>query len=367
MLATVKIDGKWYDTLGDVADLAWSTRYGAGPSGCDEASWTLVTDDRNYYRPEFARGRLVEVKQGPLTIWRGLISEAAPVAGGWTFHARGHAGEASRFEALDSLGLPTTHVKDAVDAAVARGLPWDVSSTSWPTGWAEPVAAADTEQLNKLSALLDAWCELRGYVWAVFEDGVLRFMQDPTSPAWVAKPGTPTMGVADDDYVTHLYVRYVSTVDAGPPVTPTAYGVALASDPDAEALWGRVEEHVDLAPLGLMDYGDAVAHAEGRLAKARGRMGWTNGLELDATQVVDTYGAPADLSKVRAGEMLRILGALDIRGTRTTRLAVDVVVASASFNGSTLRVAPVGMVPRTLSDVLADAVAPPESDQAVAG
>lgn len=364
-MAQVLAGGVWCDTIAHVGGLTYSTRWGDGPSGCDVASWSMGLDP-NETHPELARGQTVDIKVGPARIWKGLVAESARTDDGWQITATGLGREAARYECLTSGGAPTTIPSTAVTEAIARGLPW-IAPTAWPAGFTTAYAAADTAQLNKLSTLLDAWCAANNKYWGVGADSVLFVSTAPTMPTWLTTPQVRAMGVADDDYVTHIYVRYVATVNAGPPITPatwtttlTAAGAVLNRANAAALRWGRREEFVNLSDLGLMTSGAAQSQSSARMDKSVGRMGWTNALDVGTFELSDINGVPVDFSTVGAGQMLRIAGVFDTSGNLTVGTSVDVVLGEVRYadGAPTIYLAPVGLVPRTFTDVLADAPKP---------
>lgn len=347
----VKVAGVWLDTIATVADLQTSTTW---PGGCAEASWAMDLGPDNT-PPALARGALVEIMDGLTRTWVGLLSE--PDRGdGWTLNARGLASEAVSYLCIDSNGNPTSIPDTAIDRAILRGLPWtrpaSVSNVRFSV-------ADTTTNLNRLDLLLNAYAESVGKQWAVFADGAVQVAANPTVPTWVLSPGAGVMGVADDDYVSVIYARYVTAV-AGTPPAPSAWATTVVADPNAV---GRRERALDLTPLGVMTQSRATSLAQARLDQGKARRGWTNGLEAAATDLWTLGGIPARLCRVKAGDMLRIHGVLDAQGNLDVGVSIDVVLGEVKYTdgADTITLNPVGLVDRDLESVLATPAVPEEA------
>lgn len=324
-----------------VSDLAWSTGWGGG---CLNASWTMdLPPDRSY--PYLTTGRDVAIFDGPQRVWWGRLSE--PVRGSpWEVHARGMGTYATRYLALDSAGNPTTSAQTAVAEAILRGFP----VTGGVSGGS--LAAKDVRP-NRLSDLLDAEAQESGQRWGVFADGVIVMRADPTTPTWHLHMTDAASGTADDDYVTHVYARYVSAVDANG--NPTTYATASVGDTAAVDRWGRSEHPLDLTSLGLMTAGTASGHAQGVLNQGRARLGFTDAFEVTPDVLTSVGGIGARLSLVQAGDMVRIFGVTDAQGMLEFRGYRDVVIGETQYQDGSgrLTLKPVGLAPRTLVDAIA--------------
>lgn len=351
--------------LGDVSGIEWSTIWGDGPSGCHEASWRIDMDP-NEHHPEFTRGKPVALKTSAHPFWTGYVAGVERDSDGWLIKALGYASMAATdFLALNSSGMPTSVPRDAVLAAIDRGLPWTVPVFGWPASTYDSVADIDTAKVNTLAQLLTAYAQANGVHWTVRADGILRFEPDPTDPRWITRPGVGIMGVADDDYITHLRLRYVSAVDPGPPVRPTQFSVTPpteAANEVAAARWGRRERHVDRTGLGYMTAAEAEGLARSLFARVQPRLGWADPLTLDLTEITDTTNLMADRTEIQAGHRARIHGVYDIRGALTAGPSVEVDLAEvkASAEGDSIYLAPVGLVARDMEAILADVPYDPE-------
>lgn len=324
-----------------VSGLTWSTGWGGG---CLNASWAMdLPADRSY--PYLVTGRDVAIYDGPKRVWWGRLSE--PLRGSpWEVHARGMGTFADNYLALDATGQPTTNAQTAVIQAIARGFP--------VTGGVSGASLATTAvKQNRLSDLLDAQAEKSGQRWGVFADGNIVMAADPTTPTWHLHLTDAASGVADDNYLTHVYAHYVSAVDANG--DPTTYATASVGDEAAADRWERSEHSLDLTSLGLMTAGTAGGHAQGVLNQGRARLGFTDAFEVTPDILTTVGGIPAHLSLVKAGDMVRIFGVTDAQGMLEFRGYKDVVIGETQYaDGSGwLTLKPVGLVPRTFADTIA--------------
>lgn len=352
-MADVRCDGVWLGSIGTVADLTWSSRWvRAGFSGCYEAAWTLDIDP-NATPPYLERGAVVEIVESGIVLWAGILTE--PERGEpWRLHAFGYGAEAARYICLDATAATTTRPRTAVDQAITRGLPWIRYAFTLSD---DPFTASGAPtELKYLDKLLDAWTESAGYRWAVWADKEIVCATDPATPKWILTPGAGEMGVADDEYITHLYGRYVSAVDGATPPTPTEWKTVLVGDAAAATRWGRVEAKIDWSKLGLMDATRAASLTQARFDRVGARMGWTNAVEGTAYTLAAAPGVPATLSQPRAGDLLRIHGVLNTQGDLAIGAAVDVVLGEVRYQdgAETVYLAPVGLVPRDFQGALND-------------
>lgn len=337
----VRVDGYWLPELGPATPPTWST---VADGGCGEASWTIMLPPTARH-PAMRRGSLVQVRVGSVNVWSGLLSEPEySEEGGWSCNAAGLYAEASGFLCLTGGGETTATPNTAIDAAINRGLPWtrwaSISSTSFTDGTSDT-----TDSLNYISDLLNAWANANSVRWGVDGDGFVYARADDTTPTWHMTPRTGTLGQADDDYASAVFLRYYTT--------SYVLATATAVDQTSSDLYGRKEVIVDGAGYGALTSTKAAAYAQGLLDKGIVRMGWTDTLEPTRYELTTPGGTPASLAMVRAQQVVRLHGLTDDRGAPLPY--VDFVIGSTTYNAAegTLSIAPIGLQPRTLSDVLA--------------
>ncbi len=311
---------------------AWS-------GGSSEATWKMQLGP-DFTHPALRRGRLVEAQIGNAATWVGVLTEPdVGQDGTWSLRAEGAAAPGRRRLCLDALGNATTTPDVAIDQAIARGLPWRrLTSLS-----AVPFAASDeTIALNRLGDLLDAWAEQEGKRWGIGTDWSIYAATDPTTPTWHMTPGSGTVGLADDDYASDLYVRY--QVDA------LTYATVHAGDAAAAARWGTEEEPVDATRRGLMTSGDATLLASGLLALGAARLAWTAPVE-PASRQITRGGVPAFLSFIQPGQMVRLHGIPD---PVTGRPDTDFVIGRIRYapGSDQIQLAPTELAARNLRDAM---------------
>lgn len=330
----VRVGGTWLDDLAPWGDLSYSSRWGDGGGGCDEASWSVSLSP--YSRPKvLTRGALVEVMVGSSRVWVGTL--AAPDWSAGSFTADGLFAEGSKFLALNGSGNSTAAADTAVDRAIADGLRW-----TRPNSLSSAAVSSTTNNLNRVSDLLDQTADRDGKRWGVFEDGAVIMAADSTTVAWQLAPGVVSLGEQDSDYASALKIRYL---DSG----TSTYQTVSAVDAAAANVYGYREDGVDLTPLGAISPVAAAIYGNSILAKGRARLGWANDVTIGRYELTNMGGAPASLSMVRAGQVVRVHGAYDPLGVTPYR---DVVLGKVSYapDAGTVTMAPVDTQPQTLAE-----------------
>lgn len=339
----VRVDGRWLTTIAPWGDLEFSHN---ADGGCEAASWRIPVP-RDYQHPALVRGKRVEVRFGANNVWQGRLSEPEQDDEGWTFHAdglrdAGGSGVRRGFLALNGLGESTTYPDDAIDQAIARGLPWTrpVSLSAVPF-----IDAGSADDLMTVTDLLDRWSTSVSKRWGVDADGVVYAATDPTTPLWHMTPGSGSFGYADEEYASDIYLRYYDTSF----VLQTAH----ATDVLAGDTLGVSEAGIDGRDYGALDASKALGYAQGLLDKGRARLAWTNAVSPSRWQLTTPGGAPACLALVKAQQMVRLHGVRDVQGQPIPY--VDFVIGRTRYTAvnDALAIEPVGLAPRSLADVLA--------------
>lgn len=334
-MRTVRVGGVWLHSMkgSGYADLTWQHTW---PHGSDELTWRMRP---GFEHPALTAGKLVELFDGGIRIWRGLHTE--PASDG-EFAAKGSWAEASGVLALDGSGNATNIPDTAIDQAISRGAvswtrPVSLSAASWGTA-AEPMRLFD---------LLDQAMDGLGLRWYVDADGAVRAAADPTTLSWYVPHAVAgrSLTLAEDAYYSHLVGSYFS---AGP-----VWATVTVGDAAAAARWGRKEALVDLTPMGVIVAGTATTELNNRLALSGARMGFAEDLVLGAGQLTTAGGRSVALSMAQAGQMVRLMGVTD--RTRVAASPVtDVVIAKSRYvdGAPTVQLTPMGKAPRTIEEVL---------------
>lgn len=336
MSVELRVNGTWLSMVSGWGELSWSH---TADGGCKEASWRMDLPP-TFSHPSLTRGKVVEIKGGSGNLWQGLLTEP-DMNDDWTFTALGLSEIGKDYLCFASDGSTTSVPNTAVDQAIIRGLPWTrpatLTSTAFTTG-------DSTAAINYVGDLLDAWAPANGLRWGVNAQAQVYAATDPTTPTYFATPGSARFGLADDDYASDLYIRYVTSGGG--------YATTSVADTVARTQFGRREYPVDATANGLMTVGQAQAIGNGLLAKGKARLGYTNGAEFTQYELTTPGGQPVSLETVKAQELVRMFGVLNEQGQPLAY--VDWVIGETSYEAGsdTITLTPVGLVERTLGDVL---------------
>lgn len=351
----LRVGGEWLQSRAAYGDLAlkWSW-----PGGCQEVSWQMTATFGSRL-PTVVRGALTEVVWGGWPIWTGKLQEPDWNGTDVALTAAGLFREGERYMAFDSSTNTTDVASTAVDEAIARGLQWTRSS-SVPT---TALASGTTDPVNSVSALLDAHAEKDGARWGVDAFGVVYFATEPTTPTFYVRPGSGDLGIADDNYASHVVLRHVTTTGA---YRSAVYPAGFAAT-TYEAKYGHSEFVRDITDRGPITDADADALAQAVYERSKQRPGWTNGLELAHGEVLNEGGKPVHPLRVAAegyGKVIRLLGVMDEIGLTSY---TDFVVGGTAWSESSpdvVSVTPVGLAKRDQEGVLTElleAMSPPEA------
>ena len=345
-MAEVKLGGTWLHSLGHVSSVKWSSAWGAGPCGPSQASCAVAVD------PATDTG-LFQLRQAATVNHQGVR-----VFGGRTIEtdrafprqvsARGWAALAADFEAVDASGNPTTNPRTAVTQAIANGLPW-----TNPTAFDDVSLGVDGEpQQTMLDTLLNNYHVTVNKRWGVDAYGVAFVTTDPTTPTWYFDASDLPIGVADDGLFTRVRARYYSAVDVdGNPTTPLS---VVANDAAAQAVFGVLEYPMDLTRLGMLSAATATAYAQQQLALLTVPQ-WLARVVTNSTRLLTPGGLGADLSSVRAGQMVRLFNVPNALGGLRNELGLDVVLGEVEYDTESpaeVTIAPVSLAVRNLADTV---------------
>lgn len=350
-MAEVWAGGVPVDSLGVVGDLKWSHNFGEGPSGCDEASWTVACDPTSSF-PELMRASPVEVRLGPGVVWAGAVISTDESDSGITVTAYGYSRFATDYGARDG-STPTTRVDYAVNGAISRG--WPVTVSAFPTWAATPVAGVDTARLNTTENVLTEGTKTQGVRWTVREDKVLRFETASTEVKWVARVDVGRLGLADDDYATHVGLRTLNASGS-----PRVTWVGDDSPTGPAARWGRREILVDWTGLGSASDATAGFWANNLLAQILPRLGFTETLTVALRDLTTLDAIPAHPAQIQAGDLIRLDGIYD-EGATSAASSITIAIAQVSYadGEDSITIAPAGLVTRNFTDLIADITEPP--------
>lgn len=300
--------------------------------GCGSMTWAFAMSAVAQHQALRA-GALVELMCGPLPLWSGLLSDPDRTTGECS--AYGLAADAQNYLALGS-GTTTRDLLAAISEAIVRG--WRVTNPSPVAGTAAGDASGNP---ISVSQLITEYCEQTGQRWGVDHGRRVFVRPDPTTPSWVAAPGSVAFGSTGEDRAVTLYARYLN-------IETDLYSTASVGSGVPEVDAGSV-----LVDRGAMSPAAALAVLNGLLGTKYGGPAWTNGVTLHRDQLMTLGGTPAFLPAVRAGQSLRALGLPYI----AQALALDTVIGKTSYTvgEDVIYLEPVNTAPRNFTDVTAAA------------
>lgn len=324
-MLTVRADGHWWlhSILpnGAISPVTITTSM-QGPL---VAEWSM-TLPVGFTHPALRTGVRIEVYAGPRCVWSGTLAE--PDRGSWTFIADGLHRLGEHFDAAYTDASKT--LDNAIDAAIARGLPWtrpaSISTTYLCT------SGSITENLN-------AWAEQAGKQWMVTPVGQLIAYDLPTVCDWAISLEVPAMPTGDDDYASALIITHST-------------GKTAVTNPAAATRFGVREEPVDLSDLTS---GGAASIGQALLDNRKARPAFTDGVQVSRARLTTLGGTSPEFWQVAAGlQRARHHGTLTSDGAVALGPLEWVIGATSYTDGSGLiGLTPLGRLPRAHAEVIA--------------
>lgn len=333
----LRIGGVWAATIGPVGSVRWST---TAKGGLEEVSWRMSLPE-TFDHPSLRMGSLVELFAGPAPLGAGLLSEPNQSRDGWDFTAAGLFDDLfSAYLCLDSGGNTTSIPDVAIDQAIADGFPVTRPDSLSSVAFSEN---DETDFLNNVGDLLDAWADSEGKRWRINPDLTISADVDPTTPDWHLVPGAARIGLADDDYASNLSLRFRDSA--------STFDTVHVEDASAAAV-RRIAKPVDLTELGVITSGKATDIGNGMLAKGKARYAFTDAVSPSSFQLVTPGGTPACLASVRGGQLIRMFDAIDPQNPSAS--AFDWVIGRTDYEAGAkiIQLSPVDLASRNLPDIL---------------
>ena len=345
MTPTITVDGIRLETIGAYGEVSWETD---ADGGCGPIQWSMQLP-ATFAHPLLTTGRVVKLHAGARSLCAGVLSEpdinTDDTGATWTFTTK--APSAAKVLCLDGSGNTSAVPDTAIDAAIARGLKWSRPASLSSTAFVEDAATGDqTDALNYLGDLLDAWSVSVSKRWGVDADLNVYAAADPTTPAYHLTPGAGRFGLADDDYASAVFVRYLNASGQ--------YATASADNDVTGDQYGIAEYGLDATSMGVLTSTKAAGLAAGALKKGKARLGWTAGITPNPWQLTTPGGTPVPWWLPKAQQMVRMHGVLNDQGQPLPY--VDFVIGKTTHAGGVLTIEPVGLAARTLTSVLAQAI-----------
>lgn len=289
---TAAVDGIWLRTLGHVANIEWSTRYGDGPCGPDLATVEIDLDPKND-TGLLRMGRTINVYDRGVLVFGGVIS------------------------------------------GPGRGTPRTIEVKGWPrVAWDAISSPTPGQRVGRTAANLT-------YT-----------PTDPTSPRWMLDASDLDIGVADDRLFTQVTASYVSAL--GTPPDPDTVSEVTVDDTIAQASFGVLPFELDLTDLGLIDSVTATSYANQQLAEFA-IPEWSSRVVTNAQRLLTANGLPAHLPDVKAGQMVRMFHLPATYGGLRRAAATDVILGEVSYSTATpdqITIAPKRVAVRSIADAV---------------
>ena len=338
---TAAIDGSdpvWLGTLGHTTNLT----YGSVLPGGDDQLSCLLQVPATLRTEALNPGRYVRVCRGASDCWTGKLSEPAPSATGWTVSATGLGTMGADFSAIYS----TWDQNDALNQAIARGLPWVNPGVSASGVWLgqkpDSGSITITDYLNQI-------CTYGGLTWSVGRGGVLSVYPLPTTVTRLLVCTTPVTRTISAD-VNVLNLRYQTSGDTA---TAATYALTQASLPESIAVHGVMENYADLSSAGTLT--TELAQSIGAYVLSRyNRANFAGPFTVSAGQYLTTGGTPVDLGCEQAGEVAQLMLTDYGYGGEVTAAPVTFIVGAYSYDdvAQTATVTPFQAVDSTIAGLL---------------
>jgi hypothetical protein len=264
------------------------------PGGCDQLSATFGRSPR-YRTDALTGGRTLLAMRGGSVVWAGILDEPAAGQDGWALTAHGAGGAAVDYRAIYSVAWGTGVFNDAVDQAIARGMPWvrgtNIGALSglWSGQLVDSAA-------QSIADLLTLGTTKGGLTWQVTTGAggvnTLTVVPLPTAAnRLLVAPGP--VGVNTAAAPTRLYLRYQTAADSPSSSVAATYGLTSVTNTAQLAAQGIVEDFTDLGSSGLI--GATAAQAVGaQVFKRFTRAAFTDPFGSQYGSLLNLGGTPVD-------------------------------------------------------------------------
>lgn len=327
-----RIDGVWATDIGGFGEVSYSENW---LHGGESAQWSM--NPRTRHRV-LAPGATVVIYEGPMPVFHGLLDQ--PGRDG-TMSAYGSHKLGQGPLAVNTGGTPTSNPQVAAAAAIIRG------AVPWTGGHSLEINVGEADPTLTLSALMDRAYEAHAHPWRIDHFGTLVSAGPPSTPKWAVSWDEDVWSIANDDYVTHLNVYYMTGVGAFSSYVYTTTEAAAAA-----TRWNRKEAVLDLTGYGIITLATANGYASSALAQAGPRMALANSLTVAPGQLRTIGDQEAGWAGVHAGQMVRLWGVPD-RSKVAMTLHTDFVIGRLQRDRSTLTLVPHGAPPTSAREVIA--------------
>jgi hypothetical protein len=298
---------QYLGTLGLVTSLTYSF---VMPGGADKLTCTVQVPAS--YRTQLLNpGWQVRVTRGGHAVWTGRLDEPVPSPSGWQVTAVGDGQRGQDFRAVYSSAWPSGEPDQAVNNAIARGLPWVNPGVGTPAGiW---LGQATDSGAGTIADLLNLACTRGGLTWyASSQPGGqpgtdLNVFPLPTAVNRLLVV-TDTVARTLGGDINTIYLRYQisdASSNAGGNQQAT-FGTTSVQNAASVAAHGVTETYMDLSSAGVMSAGAAQAVGNNVLAIYQ-RASFAGPFTAARGQLLNAGGAPVDPGTDQAGTVVRLI------------------------------------------------------------
>ena len=324
---------QYLGTLGLVTSLTYSF---VCPGGADKLDATVMLPAA--YRTQLLNpGWQVRVTRGGHIVWTGRMDEPVPSPSGWQVTAVGDGQRGQDFRAVYTSTWPAGEPDEAVNNAIARGLPWVNPGIGSPSGmW---LGQAQDSGSSSIADLLNLVCTRGGLTWyANSQPGGqpgtdLTVFPLPTAVNRLLVVTEPVPRTLGGDINT-IFIRYQVTdasSDASGGSQQATYGTTSVQNAASVAAHGVTETNIDLSSAGVMSQSAAQAVGNSVLANYQ-RASFAGPFTAARGQLLNAGGAPVDPGTDQAGTVVRLILTDYAYGGEVTPAAISFVVGAYAWD-----------------------------------
>jgi len=293
-------------TIGVVTALTYSF---VCPGGADKMTCTVMVP-ATYRTQAFNPGWQVRVTRGGHVVWTGRLDEPVPSAAGWTLTAVGDGQRGTDFLALYTSTWPAAQPDEAVNQAIARGLPWVNPGIGSPAGaWFGQQVDSGAQTLTALLNLVTTRGQLTWYANSQpgglpgTDISVFPLPSVPNRLLIVSDAAPRTLG----GDINTIVIRYQATADTSSSGgTAATYGLVTATSAASVAAHGTIETFIDLSDVGVQSSGAAQAVGNNILAIYK-RASFTQPITGHYGDLMTLGGVPIDPGTDQAATCCRAI------------------------------------------------------------
>jgi hypothetical protein len=319
--------------LGQVTALTYSFVF---PGGADKLTATVMLP-ASYRDQVQTPGWQVRVTRGGHVVWTGRMDEPVPSQAGWQFTAVGDGQRGQDFRAYFTSTWPSGEPDQAVNNAIARGLPWVNPGIGTPAGiW---LGQAQDPGSGTIADLLNLVCTRGALGWyANSQPGGqpgtdIAVAPLPTAVNRLLVVTDPVARTLGGDINT-IWIRYQVTdasSDAGGGSQQATYATTTVASAASVAAHGVTETYIDLSSAGVMSAGAAQGVGNKVLASYQ-RASFAGPFTAAYGQLLNAGGSPVDPGTDQAGTVVRLILTDYAYGGEVTPAPVTFITGSYTWD-----------------------------------